>query len=247
MHAQAASEADQLVEELFVSGLVFPQEKDELQVRTLASGTSGDGLASFEIEYGVTDRLQIELELDGPSWGVRADDRKGEIGLQQSFLGVSPWDLHAAVSVETEFSGAGTLPEQAIGLALGKDLDWLHGTHLFAGTRHTLRRWEPESAAAADLRDSEAGEARNEWFAGMVLAPSRTIRITNEWNSMQAEFAWVDAPKRLHWTPGLVWKMRGWGEAGVAVSLPLQGHSRSPWVTLSFTREFEGVLGRSAE
>jgi hypothetical protein len=64
-----SSTIHQPIQEMFQSNLVYPQEKDEIQFTLLPSfrksASSNNARTLFEVEYGITDALQIIFEWDG--------------------------------------------------------------------------------------------------------------------------------------------------------------------------------------
>lgn len=73
------------VEELFLGTAVYPQEQGELQLTGgVFTGveTQGDWRIPFEVEYGLTDRLQIGLDVPTDlTWGEGAFRGVGNVGV----------------------------------------------------------------------------------------------------------------------------------------------------------------------
>ena len=59
----------QPIQELFQSNLVYPQEKDEIQLTLFPSFRKNQSTQKtrtlFEVEYGITDALQVIFEWEG--------------------------------------------------------------------------------------------------------------------------------------------------------------------------------------
>ena len=106
--AQEETEMDEYIQEFFLGQTVFPQDKREIQFTlkpSFAKKTEGQICIPFEMEYGFTDRFQIEIEipyfLSFPSEGHTVKGLgNAEIGLMYSILKKNrPFSLSAGVSL----------------------------------------------------------------------------------------------------------------------------------------------------
>ena len=101
-----SDEQEGAIEEVFLGELLFPQEEGELQV-TLSTGYSSDETeAALTLEWGLSDRLQWEVEVEGVLDGDETGILAAEIGLRQTWLGVRP-GLHGAIGLSATFEAQG--------------------------------------------------------------------------------------------------------------------------------------------
>jgi hypothetical protein len=94
----------QPIQEMFQSNLVYPQEKDEIQFTFFPSfrksDSSNNARTLFEVEYGITDALQIIFEWDGllyknPNNGPTISGPGNiELGAQYSWMGLGDGNTH---------------------------------------------------------------------------------------------------------------------------------------------------------
>lgn len=103
---------EQPLQELFLTETVYPQEKRELQL-TLSSlvDRSRSDLAAvmpFTIEYGLSNRWQIEASWDGYTQFHKSPFKhmrtaRFSIGTKYSFMNIAHSRVHAAVGLDAEF------------------------------------------------------------------------------------------------------------------------------------------------
>jgi hypothetical protein len=117
----AAQERRQPVQELFLTETVYPQEKHELQLTlgSLVDRSRADraGLVPFSIEFGLTDRWQVQAGWDGytrfqgtaPFTHLRS--ARASVGTKYSFMNIARSPVHAAVGVDVEFPRPNALAE----------------------------------------------------------------------------------------------------------------------------------------
>lgn len=94
----------QPIQEMFQSNLVYPQEEDEIQFTLFPSFRKNESAEKartlFEVEYGVTEELQIIFEWDGllyqnPKTGPALSGPGNiEIGAQYSWMGLGDGNTH---------------------------------------------------------------------------------------------------------------------------------------------------------
>ena len=94
----------QPIQEMFQSNLVYPQEKDEIQFTLFPSFKKSQNAQKirtlFEVEYGITDALQVIFEWDGllyknpRSNPAIAGVGNIEIGAQYSWMGMGDGNTH---------------------------------------------------------------------------------------------------------------------------------------------------------
>jgi hypothetical protein len=105
-------EARQPVQELFLTETVYPQDKHELQitVRTFfdRSRTSLDRLLPLAVEYGLTDRWQVEGSWEGYTrhgavGHLPLRTARVSVGTKYSVKNVHGSPIHAALGIDAEF------------------------------------------------------------------------------------------------------------------------------------------------
>ena len=108
-----SSTIPQPIQEMFQSNLVYPQEKDEIQFTLFPSfrksDSSNNARTLFEVEYGITDALQIIFEWDGllyknPNNGPTVSGPGNiEVGAQYSWMGMGDGNTHFSFGNLIEF------------------------------------------------------------------------------------------------------------------------------------------------
>jgi hypothetical protein len=201
-----------LIEEFFLARNAHPQERHEVQVTWSLEHAREDDVAAtdigLEVEYGITDRLQLEAELPWQRLrpaGEEASSAFGnvETGLMYAFARGPRRMLSAGVDVElpTAESGEGAdtqvEPFVIVGRAIG--------------------RGEAHASFSHGLRESH----ESAWDVAGV-APYRNWRGTLELNGRRD-----DGSTSVRITPGVMWKgLRGY-EVGVAMPVGLRNAPRA--------------------
>ena len=103
----------QPIQEMFQSNLVYPQEKDEIQFTLFPSFKKSQNAQNirtlFEVEYGITDALQVIFEWDGllyknpRSNPAIAGVGNIEVGAQYSWMGMGDGNTHFSFGNLIEF------------------------------------------------------------------------------------------------------------------------------------------------
>jgi len=103
----------QPIQEMFQSNLVYPQEKDEIQFTLFPSFKKSQNAQNirtlFEVEYGITDALQVIFEWDGllyknpRSTPAIAGVGNIEVGAQYSWMGMGDGNTHFSFGNLIEF------------------------------------------------------------------------------------------------------------------------------------------------
>ena len=103
----------QPIQEMFQSNLVYPQEKDEIQFTLFPSFKKSQNAQNirtlFEVEYGITDALQVIFEWDGllyknpNSNPAIAGVGNIEVGAQYSWMGMGDGNTHFSFGNLIEF------------------------------------------------------------------------------------------------------------------------------------------------
>jgi hypothetical protein len=103
----------QPIQEMFQSNLVYPQEKDEIQFTLFPSFKKSQDAQKirtlFEVEYGITDALQVIFEWDGLLYKnprinpAIAGVGNIEVGAQYSWMGMGDGNTHFSFGNLIEF------------------------------------------------------------------------------------------------------------------------------------------------
>jgi hypothetical protein len=103
----------QPIQEMFQSNLVYPQEKDEIQFTLFPSFRKNQNSKKirtlFEVEYGITDALQIIFEWEGLLYKNPKNDPaiagvgNIEVGAQYSWMGLGDGNTHFSFGNLIEF------------------------------------------------------------------------------------------------------------------------------------------------
>lgn len=215
---------EQALEEVFQSDLVFPQERGEIQITLGASGfdrEEGDRLqVPLTLEYGITDRFQVELEWDGylrdrfdgdePSADGFGD---AEIGVAYSWMAIRGSGWHAAAGFE--------LPVE-LGDAPPEDDDEEEEAEEEVAPFFVLARDLPgRPGGQVSLNGGvEIGGGETEWFGNLVgFVPIKSWVLT-------AEINWTE--EESYFTPGIVWHPGGEWELGAGFPIGL-GSEADDW------------------
>jgi hypothetical protein len=243
----AAQEAPaQPLQELFLTELVYPQEKGEIQLmlgtRIDRARADQSTLVPFTIEYGLTDRWQLEAGWDGYSRDDGAPFQglttaRLSIGTKYSLMHIAHSGVHAAFGSDVEFPRAGAFAdnegENGVEIepfvALAVDLPAHVSIFGSAGASF-------EPGEAADLIDSgERPDDRGTISAGMLWAW--------HWATLAAEY--TNRSDGLPWrlegaallTPSVVVHPHGKWELGVGLPIALRGRHQ-PGIALNVVKEF---------
>lgn len=249
--ADDADESTILIEEFFLIESVYPQERGETQL-TLGIGESQDSpeeegqWAQIGVEYGLTDRLQVEggivfwrdLEVFDDEAGAQRHSGIGdlELGLKYS---LAPSD-----GIDVAFGIELTLPTGDSDRELGEDA-WVYepfvilGADLGAASHLTLSFAygivDPRSTAEDE---EEASENEFEIGVGIVRAFGPAWRASLELSAESEDLgeSWSESESFL--TPGLIYKGVDDMEFGLGLAIGLTRESADQMVLGSFNIEF---------
>ena len=225
--AQNRAGLNELLQEFFIGETVYAQEKNEIQITSKPAYRNQRDRTKLknipiQIEYGFTDRFQVELGLPYVFHNLKGEHTTGSLGkLELGFLynilrGNKPFALSVAVDV-----GLPTVRK-------GKEIKAAEETEV---------EWEPalivakqigivqvHASLVAEITKSESALTYN---LGAVL-PMGNWRATLELNGK------IKDDKIIYLTPGVIWTGLDDFEFGLGVS-----KSREAWgVTLMATYEF---------
>lgn len=240
-HAPAVAEREYApLEELVRTEMVFPQEKGEVQVSLrLAYARGAEGGDGWSIpltaEYGLTDRLQIELGWEGYQRIHEEGETRDGVGnlgisLQYSWLDIANSGINIAAGAEYEFAtgDADVILEEdddddaergdsyELYLIVAKDLNSFADKQILVqiGVEH-------EEDAYFDFVNL-AGYAK----VGRNLAAS-------------LEYNWHEEGEERYISPALAWKAGASWELGLGVSIGVHEEADDYQIIGRVTREWE--------
>ncbi len=208
------------IEDLFLSEIVFPQERGETQLefrplwqRDPEGRTSAVGL---NVEYGLSNAWQIETEWDGlvstrdPSGATTSGVGDVSIGSKFFLKCIKGSPYHLSVGADVEFP-AGTLPEAENGVArmlpavvFGRDVATM--AHLFSSVVVAVPLTHRGDQSWDFVSDS-----------GMFVRVVRGFRATAEVSVSGGP----DLRRRVEFVPGCLWHWRDRVEVGAGLLIPV--------------------------
>jgi hypothetical protein len=224
----------QLLQEVFQSELVYPQEKGEIQV-TLApqfgkSEEQKTGDLGLEVEYGLTSAWQIAFGWntvairDLPQEEAFTGTGDLEAGTQYSFMNRGGSNTHAALQFNVELPVGNVeeglsegFREYQPSLLLGKDLPGFYGAHVF--TQTGLAFLDRQTHHDDPLEDEPAAHEFI-WNNGIFI-PWGKERLTFELNWTTNRWNHHGDESTLYITPGLVHQASKSFEWGVGMPIGL--------------------------
>ncbi|MEO8379114.1 MAG: hypothetical protein ABI779_05580 [Acidobacteriota bacterium] len=247
--AEEREESQQLVQEVFQTELVYPQEKGEVQVTAAVNwNEEQDGRTKevpLSLEYGLTDAWQIEMSLTGVDRRFEGGDSSQgvgdlEVGTKYSFMNIGGRPLHAAVGVEVTLPVGD--PDQGLGegllqvepfVAVGRDFPELNRMHVFGqvglGLVRRTRGGDDEGQPAHELSVNTG-----------LLVPVQNFRLVAELNWASNRWNHDGDETSLFVTPGVVWDLPGTWELGVGVPIGLMNEGDRYRVITQLIYEFGG-------
>ena len=225
---------EQPVQEVFQTGLVYPQERGEVQLSYTSHFSKGKNHSSLQtllnLEYGITDRWQIEIEWNAMSRRTQTGEAttrgRGDfsIGTQYSFMNMARSNFHSAVGFEVTLPTANIEKELTEGFVeyepyfiVARDFPELHNLQVFSqvgiGFMQRARR-------SADADEDEP--AAHEFNLGVgMFVPFRRVVFTGEFNLSTNRWNNGGQEREMYATPGMVWRLpRSW-EIGVGAPVGL--------------------------
>ncbi len=239
--------APSLLEDFFVTEVVYPQDMGEVQVTFSPAYASGDEGEEFTLdvgaELGLTDLLQIEA-----SWSVfkQIDPDKGErldgsgdfeLGLKYSLDECERSGLQVALGFETTFPGGDeSVSENAyvyepfvvISKGFGDDFN-LH-LHLAYGF--------------VDPEEPHEAQEKEAFFDELEVNFAAVYQVVSDWRltleaNLQSNEPDDGKETEFYLTPGFLWKGLDDFEMGLAASIGLNNDSED-WLVLGMlSYEFE--------
>lgn len=214
-----ADEREQPVQEVFQTALVYPQERGEVQLTYASRFSKGKGHSSLQtplsLEYGITDRWQVEIEWNALSrrteTGEAATRGRGDlqIGTQYSFMNMRRSNFHSAVGFEVSLPTGSLEKELSEGFIeyepyfiIARDFPKLHNMQVFSQVGVGLAQRAKRSAEEDDE------PAAHEFNLGVgAFVPFRRLVLTGEFNLSTNRWNNGGREREMYATPGLVWRL----------------------------------------
>ena len=219
----------QPIQEMFQSNLVYPQEKDEIQLTLFPSfnkNHSGQKARTlFEIEYGITDAFQVIFEWDGLLYQnlrnapTNAGPGNIEVGAQYSWMGLGDGNTHFSFGNLIEFPVgpvANGLTEGFIEvqpfIVLARDFPKLNQSQIFLNFGFN---WVDQIRNVPESTEPEADSIS--WNIG-AFSPIGFWRATLEINGSNNK--WDGGNQNdIYITPGTIYKLSKEWEIGIATPI----------------------------
>jgi hypothetical protein len=244
--AQEPQPARQPVQELFFTEVVYPQERHEVQL-TLGSfvdrsSEDKSALTPFSVEYGVTNRWQIEAGWDGYSrfhtnpW-ISPRTERLSVGTKYSFMNMRRSPVHAAIGLDVEFTRARVFPEGEGEhgtqfepfLALAADMP--HGVTAFGSVGLSLQRDQIVALAHGQPLDDQGT------VSGGLLIKIRRCTLAAEYTSRSDEAPWrLDGSPLV--TPSITLHPGGEWEIAAGMPIGIEHGTHRPGLALHLVKEF---------
>jgi len=236
--AAESGKVDEVIQELFLGRIVYPQDALELQVTAALGGSRAAGatgaLAGLEVELGLTDRLQIAAEVPF-AWTSTSTERR--VGVGNASLGAM----------------YNPLSDRALGLAVSAGLELAFP----APSRVGADAWSVEAFAVAykvlgrvhlnlkggvelELPDGEAREFSPASALGVFAPIGRWVPLLELRAEPRADPAAVVSA-------GALWHPAGELELGAAVQIGLDARSIGGLVIATVELELAAPRRRAAE
>jgi len=248
---------EQPIQEVFQTGLVYTQERGELQLSYISRFSRGKDHSSvqtpFNLEYGITDRWQVELEWNAMSrrtaTGEEATSGRGDlnIGTQYSFMNIRRSNFHSAVGFEVTVPTGSVKKNLSEGfieyepyLIVARDFPKLNHMQIFSQVGVGFVQRAHGQVAAAD---QEPAAHKFNFNVGTFM-PFRHLVFTGEFNLTTNRWNNNGREREMYATPGLVWRLpRSW-EIGVGAPVGLTADSDNFGAVIKVVYEFN-TLRRS--
>ena len=234
----SSAHAEPVVEELFQTETVFPQEAGAIQFTLLPQLTIGPEAntksALVVFEYGLTDSLQIEIEWQAflhvkPS-DSDEESTQGigdlEIGVRHSWMNIGGSGFHAALGADF------TIPTGNADKDLGEGQFAVSPIVVVAADIPSLPGAQAVANFGTDVGEGSFAFDEAEWFMNAAFfVPVNRLILTTEFNLSKDE---------SFFTPGVLFHPREGLEFGVGVPLGLTKDSDDYRIALMLTWEFGG-------
>ena len=239
------SDKRQPLQELFLTETVYPQERGEFQITLGALGdrtrTDTAALIPVSIEFGLTDRWQLEAGWDGYTHFHSAPFKqmrtaRFSAGTKYSMMNIAGSRVHAAFGLDAEFPRSGAFAEgegeDNIELepfvALSADI--ARHLNLFASFAMSV---EADDEAVRNLSERLDD---NGSIGGGLLVPMEHVTIAVEYTSRSDQLPWrLDGSPLI--TPSLTIHGGKW-ETAFGMPVGVRAGARTPGMAFHLIREF---------
>jgi hypothetical protein len=238
----------QPLQELFFTEVVYPQEQREVQLtlglRVDRSRSDLSMLMPLAIEYGLTDRWQIEAGWDGYTQAARSAPithlrtARVSLGTKYSLMNIAHSRMHAAFGVDAEFPkvDAFAKPEGEAGMevepfvALAGDLN--ARLTLFGSVGASLEPREVRDLATRGQRPDDRGSIS---FGGLLAL--QRVTLAAEYTNRSDELPWrLDGAPLV--TPSIAVHPGHQWELATGVPIAVRRGQRQPGFAMNIVREF---------
>ncbi|MCB9069631.1 MAG: hypothetical protein H6629_17745 [Calditrichae bacterium] len=232
----AQTHPEQLIQDVFQSELVYPQESGELQFTispNLQNSRPVNLLSSpVAIEYGLSDSWQIEFSWMGyvhqenSLSGNISGPGDVEIGTKWRFLSPGHRNIQSAVGLDLQLPTGGTDgineddPAVEPYVIAAMDLNWLNDAHIFTQVGGEISL------------TSETDDAPGIFMNSGIIYPFRTFCVSTELN-------WITADEiaEIYVTPGII-STYGSYEFGFAIPIGVSSPADTYRIIAQFSIEF---------
>ncbi len=235
----------QPIQDVFQTELVYPQEKNEVQLSFFPAFRHSDNenYIGFLIatEYGLTDNWQISFEWNtfqgifpdfGPSVTGIGDV---DIGTQYSFMNIGNSNFHAAFGLEL------TVPLGNAEKGLGED-QWEYEPYVslaldFPSLNHAQLFAQAGLGFTQNKKNNDEPEFNELAFSGGFFVPFNKITLVSElsWTGNKWDGGEED---ELYLTPGIILNLPGNWETGLGIPVGLNKQSDDFMILAVLTFEF---------
>jgi hypothetical protein len=255
----AANEREQPLQELFQTGLVYPQERGEVQLTYSTRFSKGNGRTLWRsplmLEYGITARWQVEIEFDLRSSRSETGEPKTRgtgdlsIGTQYSFMNLRSSNFHSAVGLEVTLPTGSVEKELSEGFIeyepyfiAAKDFPRFNNMQVFSQVGLGLVQRVRSSVGV----DEEEPAAHKLTLSAGMFMPFRRVVLTGEVNLSTNRWNHGGLERELYATPGAVWRLLHNWEIGVGVPFGLTRDTNRFGAIFKTTFEFGTIAHETA-
>lgn len=245
--AQEAPKPAQPLQELFFTEVVYPQSRHEVQLTFGSfvdrSRPDKSALAPVSVEFGVTNRLQVEAAWYGYSHYHRdplahLTTARWSVGAKYSLMNIRQSPVHAAFGMEVEFpradaysAGEGeSATEFEPYLALAADVG--RAVTLFGSAGLSI-----EASSVRPLLTGQEAPDDKGTISGGALLKLRRVTLAGEYTSRSDQAPWrLDGSPLV--TPSLVLHPGGEWELGFGVPIGIRSGTHKAGFAMHLVKEF---------
>ena len=231
----------QVIQDAFLIDLVYPQEKNEIQLSVsptmLQHISSEEYIFPMGVEYGINDSWQIGVEWNvfrrGSSVDEYSSNRNLQLGTKYSFMNIANSPFHSAIGLEMglpinkdNFGLDEKVYTYEACMLFAYDLSKINNAQLFA---QMVFEYEREVAEEKDDYEVELG-------MGFFIPMGKIVFLSElTWNST----IWnTELETECYYSPALLIDLPGTWETGFAFPIGLNSNSDKYRFSLRLTYEF---------